>query len=156
MQNKENKTFLRVVVARQEVELWEAGEITAVYPVSTSGFGLGSEPGSYRTPLGRFVVAEKIGDGLPDGAVLRGRQWTGEVATPGGEDDLVLTRILWLDGQDPHNCNTKERYIYFHGTNHEEKIGIPCSHGCVRLRNLDMIALFDAIPVGTSVEISET
>jgi lipoprotein-anchoring transpeptidase ErfK/SrfK len=155
MQNKETKTFLRVLVAAQVVELWRDGKCAAVFPVSTSGFGVGSEPGSYRTPLGRFRVAEKIGEGLPSGAVLRGRQWTGEVAGQGGEEDLVLTRILWLEGLEPHNQNTKERYIYFHGTNQEAKIGTPCSHGCVRLRNADMLALFEAVPPGTPVEIIE-
>lgn len=153
MQNKEYKTLLRVLVPDQVVELWREGRREAVYPVSTSGFGLGEEPGSHRTPRGKFRIAEKIGEGLPPGAVLRSRVWTGEVAGQGGEEDLVLTRILWLAGEEPRNANTKERYIYFHGTNQEAKIGTPCSHGCVRLRNEDMIQLFDAVPPGTPVEI---
>ncbi|MFA5041157.1 MAG: L,D-transpeptidase, partial [Bdellovibrionales bacterium] len=69
------------------------------------------------------------------------------------EDDLVLTRILWLEGRESHNANTKERYIYIHGTNREDLLGTPASHGCIRMSNNEIIELFDLIPVGASVEI---
>jgi hypothetical protein len=75
------------------------------------------------------------------------------LAGPGGEEDLVLTRILTLDGLDPGNANTLERFVYIHGTNQEQLIGTPASHGCIRLRNADMITLHDMIPAGTPVEI---
>ncbi len=150
--------LLRVSVAGQRVELWHAGTRVAEYPVSTSKFGLGFVPGSFRTPTGRFIVAEKIGANLPAGAILRGRRFTGEifpVGEPGAksEEDLVLTRILRLHGLDEPNRNTWERYIYFHGTNQEEQIGQPASHGCIRLRNADMVELFERVPCGAMVEI---
>lgn len=128
------------------------------FTISTSRFGLGSEPGSYRTPLGRFEVSEKFGDDAPLGAVFKGRVFTGEVAPffdPEGEEDLVTTRILWLHGLEPGNANTKERYVYIHGTNHEESIGLPASHGCIRMKNAEIAELYPLIPVGTVVEIVE-
>jgi lipoprotein-anchoring transpeptidase ErfK/SrfK len=85
--------------------------------------------------------------------IFRSRIATGKVADQGGEEDLVLTRILWLEGLDPHNANTRQRYIYIHGTNQEHLIGTPASHGCIRLRNNDMIDLFDRVNEGTHVEI---
>jgi lipoprotein-anchoring transpeptidase ErfK/SrfK len=145
--------LLRVDIGRQTLDLVEKGLIPVSYPVSTSKFGLGFEEGSFRTPTGRFRIAEKIGDGVPSGMIFRSRLPTGTISGQGGEDDLVLTRILWLEGLDPENANTRERYIYIHGTNQEHLIGTPASHGCIRLRNKDMIDLFDRIPEETPVEI---
>jgi lipoprotein-anchoring transpeptidase ErfK/SrfK len=85
--------------------------------------------------------------------VFKGRIPTGEIATPGGEEDQVLTRILWLEGLDKENENTKERYIYIHGTNQEELIGTPASQGCIRLRNQEMIDLYDRVATGMEVQI---
>jgi lipoprotein-anchoring transpeptidase ErfK/SrfK len=85
--------------------------------------------------------------------IFRSRIATGKVAEQGGEEDLVLTRILWLEGLDPQNANTRQRYIYIHGTNQEHLIGTPASHGCIRLRNEDMIDLFGRVHEGTHVEI---
>jgi lipoprotein-anchoring transpeptidase ErfK/SrfK len=147
---------IRVLVATQTLELWEGDTVQARFPVSTSRYGLGSEPGSYKTPLGQFVIAEAIGAGAPLGAVFQSRVPTGAIGAledPGNPEDAVQTRILWLDGVEPHNANTRERYIYLHGTNHEEQIGQPVSHGCVRLRNADIAALFEAVGPGTPVEI---
>lgn len=124
-----------------------------VYPVSTSKFGIGSEPGSYKTPVGRFFVCDMIGAGAETGAVFKGRELTGAIAEPGGEEDLVLTRILRLAGLDPHNRNTYSRYVYIHGTNQESAIGSPASHGCVRMRNADIIELFSRVQPGASVVI---
>lgn len=145
--------LLRVDVGKQTLELLEGGLISASYPVSTSKFGLGFEEGSFRTPTGRFRIAEKIGDGAPLGMIFRSRAPTGTVSQQGGSEDLVLTRILWLEGLDPENANTRERYIYIHGTNQEALIGTPASHGCIRLRNEDLVDLFGRIPEGTPVEI---
>ncbi|MDX2226540.1 MAG: L,D-transpeptidase [Verrucomicrobiae bacterium] len=150
---------LRVDTACQKVEVRDGlGTIEAEFPVSTSQFGLGCVEGSHCTPTGRLEVAERIGEGHETGAVFKGRVWTGEIWTPDRAEesagaDLILTRILWLRGLDPENANTLGRYIYFHGTNHEDKIGTPASHGCIRLRNEDMLCLFEMVAVGTAVEI---
>ena len=145
---------LRVDVARQVVDFLQDGRAVKSWPVSTSRFGLGCEPGSFKTPTGRFFVAEKIGAGAPLGMEFKSRQPTGRIAEPGGGEDSVLTRILWLAGTEPENGNTKERYIYFHGTNQEALIGTPASHGCVRLRNTDIAELFELVPTGTRVVIA--
>lgn len=105
-------------------------------------------------PTGNFLVAEKIGADAPLWTEFQSRQPTGRIAEPGGEQDGILSRILWLDGIDEENANTKSRYIYFHGTNREDLIGTPASHGCVRLRNADIAELFDLIPIGTRVRIA--
>ena len=132
-------------------------QLLAVYTISTSGHGIGTEPGSHKTPTGHFRIAEKIGHNAPLGTIFKARVPTGKVAEhqcPGDPSDAITTRILWLEGTEPHNANTKERYIYIHGTNHEETIGQPCSHGCVRMRNADIAALFDQVSAGTHVEIT--
>ncbi|GAB4246333.1 MAG: L,D-transpeptidase [Candidatus Methylacidiphilales bacterium] len=146
---------LRVSIPDQTVAVVQDGQTVWCAPVSTSVYGTGSEQGSFRTPVGRFVVAERIGEGAPVGARFVGRVFTGYVWQPGEgvDEDWILTRILWLDGLDPENSNTKSRYIYFHGTNHEDRIGIPTSHGCIRLRNADMVTLFDWTPLGAEVWI---
>ena len=152
---------IRVSVASQRLDLLEIREaanerLLACFPVSTSAFGLGSEPGSSKTPLGRFAVGEKIGHEAPLGAIFKERMPTGEITpleSPGDPADRITTRILWLEGREPHNANTRERYIYLHGTNHEESIGQPCSHGCVRMRNADIVKLFDLVEPGTEVVI---
>ena len=154
---------IRVSIASQRLDLLEVSSegvehVQASFPVSTSGFGLGSEPGSNRTPVGRFAVGEKIGAGAPLGMAFVSREPTGEIAaleSPSDLRDLVLTRILWLEGLEPHNANTHERYIYIHGTNHEERLGEPCSHGCVRMLNADIAELFERVEPGTPVTIEE-
>lgn len=144
---------IRISVAAQRLDLVENEKVIASYPVSTSRFGLGSEEGSFKTPLGRFEIAEKIGDGAPVGTIFRGRVplAPNEQAPP--TDDLILTRILWLEGREAHNANTRERYIYIHGTRHEDRIGEPASHGCVRMKGDDLLALFERVPTGTEVLI---
>lgn len=144
---------LRVDVARQVLDVLSGREVIKTYSISTSKFGLGTEPGSYKTPLGRFAIAEKIGENAPLGAVFKSRIPTGEIAPQGGEEDLILSRILWLEGLDEENANTHERYVYIHGTNQESLIGTPASHGCIRMRNEDVAALFREIPEGTIIEI---
>ncbi|MCE9588573.1 MAG: L,D-transpeptidase [Verrucomicrobia bacterium] len=142
-----------IEIKRQVLELRSGEQLAASYPISSSRFGLGTEVGSFRTPMGRFRICEKIGDHIPSWMVFKGRVPTGEIATPGGEEDHVLTRILWLEGLDEENENTKERYIYIHGTNQEDLIGTPASHGCIRLRNQEMIDLYDQVATGTEVHI---
>lgn len=144
---------LRVDVARQVMDVLENGRIIRSYPVSTSRFGLGSEPGSFKTPLGSFRIFQKIGHDAPAGAVFKSRLPTGEISSGGGEEDLILTRILWLEGLEEANANTRDRYIYIHGTNQESLIGTAASHGCVRMKNSDIMDLFMEIPDGTLVDI---
>jgi hypothetical protein len=156
---------LHVVVecAAQQVSLLRGETVLHTWPVSTSRYGLGSRAGSNKTPLGRHRVAEKFGEGAPLGTVFRARRNTGQVAHiyrdgTDVEDDLVLTRVLWLEGLEPGRnqgagVDSKERFIYLHGTNEEGLIGTPASHGCVRMRNRDVVELFALVPVGTPVTV---
>lgn len=147
---------LHVSVAAQTLEVRAAdGRTLKTFPVSTSRYGVGTEPGSLRTPPGRFRVAEKFGDGEPLGAVFKSRVPTGESGLGSTEGDLVLTRILWLEGMQEHNANTIERYIYIHGTNHETTLGQPASHGCVRMSNADVAELYELVPAGCEVHVLE-
>jgi lipoprotein-anchoring transpeptidase ErfK/SrfK len=106
-----------------------------------------------KTPTGRFRIAEKIGTGMPLGTVFKSRVPVKATKKLLRDEDLVMTRILWLDGLDPENANTFDRYIYIHGTNHEEMIGEPASHGCIRMRNADLVELFEVVEVGAPVVI---
>lgn len=146
---------IHVSISGQRLELREGNLVLKSYPVSTSAYGLGSEPGSMKTPIGCFEITEKIGHGAPPGAVFKSRLQTGEIGFEEHPDDLVQTRILWLHGLEDHNANTWDRYIYIHGTNHESNIGTPASHGCIRMRNMDVIDLFEEVEQGTRVFIGE-
>jgi L,D-transpeptidase YbiS len=144
-----------VHVPSQTLDLLDdSGTLTRRYACSTSKYGLGFEPGSNMTPTGRFRVAEKHGAGAGPGIVFKSRVATDEIGREEDETDHVQTRILWLEGLDAENANTKDRYIYIHGTNAESKLGTPASHGCVRLANEDIIDLYDQVSVGTEVEIA--
>lgn len=143
-----------VHVPSQTLDLLDdSGALLRRYACSTSQFGLGTEPGSNRTPTGKFRVAEKHGEGAPEGMIFKGRKPTGEIATAEMEGDHITTRILWLEGLEADNANTRERYIYIHGTNAEHLLGTAASHGCVRLSNADVTDLFDAVAEGTEVVI---
>jgi lipoprotein-anchoring transpeptidase ErfK/SrfK len=145
---------IRIHVPSQTLDLIDdQGEIIRCYAISTSRFGLGSEPGSNKTPTGCFRIAERIGDGAPPGEIFVSREPTGRIGQEGDEKDHVQTRILWLDCLDPDNANTFDRYIYIHGTNAESQLGTPASYGCVRMSNLDMIDLYGQVAAGTTVEI---
>jgi len=148
---------VRVSIPHQRVEVIDSGRVIWSAPVSTSKFGSGEEPGSFQTPRGKFSIVEKIGAGEPLGRVFKSRVPTEKIWTEGeiSKEDLILTRILWLHGEEPANASTHGRYIYFHGTNHEGKIGCPESHGCIRLSNEDILQLFDLVSVGSKVEILE-
>jgi len=152
MQSFTRKIHIRV--STQRLELRDGnGNVLKSFPVSTAALGIGSEPGSFKTPAGRFCISEKIGHGALPGAVFKSREPTGETGSEETPDDLVQTRILWLHGLEAHNANTRDRYIYIHGTNHESAIGTPASHGCIRMRNADVIELFDAVEVNAEVQI---
>ena len=148
---------LRVSISAQRLDLiGEDGRVARSFPVSTAKKGTGSEPDSHKTPLGWHRVCQKIGDDAALGTQFVGRKPTGRVwqpTDPVEEKNLVLTRILWLDGEEPHNRTSKDRYIYIHGTNREDLIGTPASAGCVCLKNSDVIDLYSLVPVGTRVEI---
>ncbi|SHN92351.1 L,D-transpeptidase [bacterium endosymbiont of Bathymodiolus sp. 5 South] len=128
------------------------------YSISSAANGLGEEEGSFCTPTGKFKIASMIGDGLDIGAVLVARVPTGEIYSPKLKQqypnrDWILTRILWLDGIEAHNKNTKARYIYIHGAPDEATMGVPSSKGCIRLRNQDIIELFERVKIGEDVVI---
>ncbi len=147
---------LLISVQDQRMVVLDEGQFVAAYPVSTSKFGLGSTPNSNFTPVGRFKIKEKIGTDLPSGAVLKHRRPTGEIlAVDAPGRDPIVTRILWLDGQDPGNQNAHDRYIYIHGTPEESTIGTPASFGCIRMRSRDVIALYDRVGSGARVRIQE-
>lgn len=147
---------LEVSIGTQRLRLFDGVQLVREWPCSTSKFGIGSVEGSNKTPLGCFVVKEKHGDGAECGTIFKSRQPVGQwVPGMDTKSDFVLTRILWLHGLEARNANTFQRYIYIHGTNDEQSIGRPASHGCVRLRNRDVIELFDLVPEGTPVWIGE-
>ncbi len=152
-----------VDVANQRLYLFRGGDLVAQWPVSTSRYGIGNREESHKTPTGAHRVARKIGDGAPVGTLFRGRRDTGRIVTIHRDDtpapeDYVTTRILWLEGLEPGinkgaGIDSFQRYIYIHGTAEEGRIGTPASHGCVRMRNADVIELFDLIDMGTLVDI---
>ena len=145
---------IQVTLADQRLILQDGPQELKSYPVSTSLFGPGCEEGSFKTPLGRFRICEKIGGEAETGTIFRSRI-PDDTWDPAGaiDADLVLTRILRLEGLDEDNANSFDRYIYIHGTNHEESIGRPVSQGCIRMRNQDVIDLYELTPVGTPVSI---
>jgi L,D-transpeptidase YbiS len=147
------QTTIHISTRAQQLALKRGRKKLKSYPVSTSRFGLGTEEGSMKTPTGKFRIAEKIGSGMPVGTVFKSRRAVKATKKLLRDEDLVLTRILWLDGLDPGNGNTHERFIYIHGTNHEESIGEPASHGCIRMRNADLVELFELVNTNTPVVI---
>jgi L,D-transpeptidase YbiS len=144
---------IHISIGRQRLTLKRGRKTLRAYPISTSRFGPGSEGGSLKTPLGKFRVAEKIGHGAPAGTIFKSRVALKPDDPLPDTDDFVTSRILWLDGLQEHNANTRDRFIYIHGTKHENKIGTPDSHGCIRMRNDDVIELFDLVEKDTPVVI---
>lgn len=156
---------ISVCLAAQRLRLWEDGRVLRRYAVSTARNGAGEIEGSECTPRGRHVIAGKIGAGAAENTVFVGRRPTGEryspalrAAHPGR--DWILTRILWLAGLEPgrnqgDDRDTHRRYIYIHGAPDEVAMGTPGSRGCVRMRNRDLIELFDLVDVGTQVIIHQ-
>jgi lipoprotein-anchoring transpeptidase ErfK/SrfK len=147
---------LIVSIHDQKLRVVDGDTELAHYPISSAKNGLGTEEGSYKTPLGNFTISEKHGKDAPLYTIFKGRKPIGEW-DPNSQldDDLVTSRILWLDGLDPDNANTKARYIYIHGTNHEDKLGEPHSCGCIRMKNSDIIELFENVTENTPVYIVE-
>lgn len=157
---------IKVNISQQLLSLFdEDGTLLQQYPVSTSKYGVGSENGSEQTPLGLHRIKDKLGGAMPPNEVFIGRLPHGnldECIERGVDlpDDVIMSRILWLEGMEPGRnkggyVDTYERYIYIHGTNHEDLIGTPSSIGCIRMRNADIIELFRLIEVGSEVLIEE-
>ena len=157
-------TQIKIDVARQTLVLFdEAGQLVREYAVSTAANGVGEANGSYCTPRGQHVIRAKIGAGQPENTVFVRRRPTGEIYTPAlgaqfPERDWILTRILWLSGCERGfnrlgEVDTMRRFIYIHGSPDEVAMGVPGSHGCVRMRNADVMDLFERVRSGTPVEI---
>ena len=159
----ELEALIVVNISTQQLFLLKKGKIEEVYSVSTSVYGTGSKVNSFKTPLGKHKISEKIGEGLPEGAILKGRRWTGAIANIikepiDTEFDVVTSRILWLTGLEEgknlgSGVDSKSRYIYIHGTAEEGLIGKPASDGCVRMYNSDVISLFNSVNIDTEVWI---
>lgn len=157
--------FLHISLADQALYGVADGQLVLRLAVSTALNGPGEQSGSGCTPRGLHRVRARIGEGLPAGAVLRGRRWTGEIWTPQLHEafpgrDWILTRILWLSGCEVGRnrlgaVDTFRRYIYLHGTPDSEPMGVPRSHGCVRLRNADLLELYPRVPLHCRVRIEE-
>lgn len=157
--------FLHISLADQQLYGFSKQQLCLRLPVSTALNGPGEQNGSGCTPRGLHQIRARIGEGLPAGAVLRGRRWTGEIWTPELHAqfpgrDWILSRILWLSGCElGRNRMGKQdsfrRYIYLHGTPDSEPMGIPRSHGCIRLHTPDLLQLFPRVPLHCAVRIDE-
>jgi lipoprotein-anchoring transpeptidase ErfK/SrfK len=156
---------IEIDIGAQRLSVLRGADLLKEYRVSTAKNGAGERMETGCTPRGRHVIAEKVGDGCEPGAVFVGRRPTGEIYTPElrrqhPARDWILTRILWLSGAEPGlnqggEVDTYNRYIYIHGAPDDVPMGTPGSAGCIRMRNADVIELFDRIPPGTPVEIRE-
>ena len=152
---KKSDTLLYVDIDKQSMIHLNKGKIQNVYPISSSSYGTGSEENSFKTPLGKHEIYKKIGYNLPENAILKGRVWNGAIANiikePIDTDfDHVTSRILWLDGLEigknkGKGIDSRNRFIYIHGTAEEGLIGKPASDGCIRMYNSDVIKLFDLV-----------
>ena len=156
---------IEIDVSKQELRLLDGSKVLKKYSVSTAKKGVGEKNGSFCTPRGKHIVRAKIGAGQPPNAVFVRRRPTGELWSPelGAKypgRDWMLTRILWLSGREPGrnrlgDVDTMRRYIYMHGSPDTAEMGKPGSIGCVRMRNRDIVELFDLVPPYTPVEIKE-
>ncbi|MBA2490494.1 MAG: L,D-transpeptidase [Gammaproteobacteria bacterium] len=160
-----HKVLAVVSLAKQTLSLYRDGNLIKTYPVSTSKYGAGNRDGSHRTPLGVHSIKEKIGGDAPFGTIFKGRKNTHQVAQIVSDqtktmDDFITSRILWLEGQEPginrgEDIDSYARYIYIHGTHEEALIGQPVSIGCIRMRNRDVVELYDWMREGDLVMIVE-
>ncbi len=155
--------LISVDVSTQLLQVEQRGDIVFSAKVATASNGVGERNGSECTPRGWHIIRARIGAGSVANTVFRGRRATGEIYTPtlkqqAPERDWILTRILWLSGLEPgfnrlHDVDTMRRYIYIHGCPDEDIMGIPSSHGCIKMHNTELITLFDLVAVGTRVLI---
>lgn len=155
---------IRIDIASQTLDLFgKDGALIRRYAVSTASRGAGEQRGSYCTPRGQHIVRARIGKGQPANTVFvarrpTGEQWNAELAAQNPNRDWILCRILWLSGKQPGfnrlgDVDTMRRYIYIHGTPDNEPMGVPGSIGCIRMRNRELMELFELVPAYTPVEI---
>ena len=150
--------MINIHISSQTLELIIDKSLYKIYQISSAKNGLGEKENSYCTPRGRHKISKKIGDGLKENSVLVGREFTGEIFNePMFEQypdrDWILTRILWLEGLEEHNKNSKDRYIYIHGTPDSTELGKTGSKGCIRVKNKDMVEIFNLSHEGDEVNI---
>lgn len=157
---------IQINLSKQKMVLLDVNrKIINEYPISSSIYGIGNQSGSHQTPLGEHIIAEKFGEHASEMEVFIGRQAQGVLAdlletTVQLPEDIITSRILWLEGCEPGlnkggDVDSHQRYIYIHGTNEENKIGSPASHGCIRMKNADVIELFDLVDTGCPVVIEK-
>jgi hypothetical protein len=157
--------YIKIDIATQRLQLFDENVIILEWLVSTAYKGVGELAGSGCTPRGWLVIRAKVGKNCPINSVFVGRRFTGEIYSPDyrvryPQRDWILTRLLWLGGLEPiknryGKVDTLRRFIYIHGCPDEEPMGIPLSHGCIRMRNQDIMTLFEQVDVGTRVLIVE-
>jgi lipoprotein-anchoring transpeptidase ErfK/SrfK len=157
--------IIHISIEKQRLQLLQDGTALLEYPVSTAANGPGEQRGSNCTPRGWHIIRAKVGAGCAPDTVFIKRRPTGEIYSPGlraqfPDRDWILTRILWLSGLEVGknrlgNVDTLRRYIYLHGTPDDVRMGVPGSHGCVRMRNANIMELFDNVAAGTKVLIEE-
>ena len=162
---KPDEYVIIIDISEQKLRLIKDEKIAKIYPVSTSKYGLGNKRDSNKTPLGTHRIAKKIGEGAPIRAIFKSRIDTGKTAEiytdkTDIQEDLVLTRIMWLEGLETgvnkgNGIDSYERCIYIHGTQEEGLVGEPASHSCIRMKNKDVVELFDSVTITTLVEIQE-
>jgi lipoprotein-anchoring transpeptidase ErfK/SrfK len=155
---------IEVSIPQQTLTVFDGTQILAHFSISTAANGAGCQKNSGCTPTGQHIIRAKIGEGASINSVFVGRRATGEICSPElmaefPNRDWILTRILWLSGTEVGvnrlgDVDTMQRYIYIHGTPDTVALGQPGSHGCIRMRNTDVIALFNMVPVGTPIHIS--
>jgi hypothetical protein len=157
---------IKISIPRQNLTLEDdQGQELRSYQVSTALNGAGEKKNSYRTPRGKHIVRAKIGADQPENTVFVGRRptgekWSAELSAQRPGHDWILSRILWLSGCEVGfnrlgDCDTMQRYVYIHGSPDSESMGVAGSHGCIRMHNADVMDLFDLVPVGTQVDISD-
>lgn len=164
MKTNPNKV-IKVNIAKQQLQLWQGDDCVFEKTIATAKNGAGEQLGSECTPRGRHVIRAMIGSGCVENTVFVGRRPTGEIYSPTlraehPQRDWILTRILWLSGTEPGlnrlgSVDTMRRYVYIHGCPDEDAIGEPNSHGCIKMRNADVISLFELVEAGTTVIITE-
>ena len=149
---------IQISISHQTLTLLDDNNVLEQFKISTAKNGTGQQEGSEKTPLGKHRICQKIGEGMPINTVFKGRVPTGEVFDADIDKDWILTRILWLEGLEPGlnqggNVDSKSRYIYIHGCPDQYPMGVPLSHGCIRMRNDEVISLFDQIEENIVVQI---
>lgn len=158
--------FLLISVKAQKMAFFQHARLVSVYTISSAKNGTGQREGSFQTPLGLHRISDKIGKGAAPNTIFSSRKNTGKIwqnSIDNQEKDLILSRILWLDGleegynrgKDPQGfvVDSRKRMIYIHGTNQEKLIGKPASRGCIRMKMKELIEIFDRVPTGTLVSI---